>query len=202
MINIRRTSRTLTKLLRHDKEGLHMTGDGYVCITELLSLPSMAKVTLQDLQSIVVKDNKQRFTISKDTKIRANQGHSLPQVQDEEIYTRIQQASSLPLCIHGTYQDVLESILEEGLSPMKRSHIHFAPSLSTVAGLRHSANVHIYINVPLAMEEGIVFYRSSNNVILSRGNHSGVIPSHCFLKIVKYTKSWMSKEDGASGIIK
>ena len=77
------------------------------------------------------------------------------------------------------------NIKEEGLRPMRRNHIHCVPFEITdekdAPGLRASSNVLIYINVPRAMEAGIVFYRSHNNVILTCGC-DGVLPADFFLK--------------------
>lgn len=55
-------------------------------------------------------DEKGRLTIAADTArdgallIRANQGHSMKGVVDEELLmTRIEDASEVPVCVHGTF---------------------------------------------------------------------------------------------------
>ena len=61
---------------------------------------------------------------------------------------------------------------------MTRNHIHFVQSFDSdassgaISGLRSSAKVHIYVDVPLAMQHGIEFFKSSNGVILSPGDHA------------------------------
>ena len=58
--------------------------------------------------------------------------------------------------------------------------------INYVPGIRKSINVLIRINIELAMEEGIEFYVSSNNVILSPGNKDGYILPKYFLEITNF----------------
>lgn len=89
--------------------------------------------------------------------------------------------------IHGTYYNNWKNIKKGGLSRMKRNHIHFAIGLpgnsKVISGMRKSAEVFIYINLKLAIADGVQFYRSINNVILSRGNANGIIEPKYFLKV-------------------
>lgn len=70
---------------------------------------------------------------------------------------------------------------------MKRNHIHFSTALpsdkSVISGIRHDAQVFIYINLKLSILEGLQFYRSVNDVILSPGNENGFIIPKYFLKV-------------------
>lgn len=54
---------------------------------------------------------------------------------------------------------------------MSRNHIHFAPGMpkeeGVVSGMRGSCDVIIQIDLKAAMKDGIEFYISSNNVILT-----------------------------------
>ena len=74
---------------------------------------------------------------------------------------------------------------------MKRNHIHFsAGELGTdgvISGMRSSAQVYIYIDVHKAMRDGLQFFRSANNVILSPGNADGVIESQYFKTVKNVT---------------
>lgn len=89
--------------------------------------------------------------------------------------------------IHGTYLRNWEKINKEGISRMRRNHIHFATGLpgdkSVISGIRRDAEVFIYINFKQAIAEGIQFYKSVNNVILSSGNQQGIIEPKYFLKV-------------------
>ena len=59
---------------------------------------------------------------------------------------------------------------------MGRTFIHFASSQNAISGKRASCDTIIYIDMKLAMEDGIKFYMSKNKVILSDGI-DGIIPS-------------------------
>merc|ERR1712152_54787 len=94
--------------------------------------------------------------------------------------------------IHGTNFKAWNGIQQSGLSRMERNHIHFAAgepgSEGVISGMRGSAQVYIYIDVHSAMKDGLKFFRSSNNVILSPGNDQGIIPTKYF-KQVKNVKT-------------
>lgn len=70
---------------------------------------------------------------------------------------------------------------------MKRNHIHFSTGLPSekwvISGVRRNTEVFIYINLNLSMSEGLLFYRSANNVILSPGDENGFIKPKYFLKV-------------------
>ncbi|XP_052270010.1 pre-mRNA-splicing factor CWC22 homolog [Dreissena polymorpha] len=77
---------------------------------------------------------------------------------------------------------------------MKRNHIHMAmgePGDNCVtSGMRSSCEVTIRIDLKKAMEDGIKFFVSANNVILSPGNEDGLIPP-------KYFELVMDRKKGA-----
>jgi len=56
---------------------------------------------------------------------------------------------------------------------MNRQHIHFAiaefGSSVVISGMRASAEVLIYLNIPAALADGIPLFLSENNVVLSPG---------------------------------
>ena len=119
--------------------------------------------------------------------IRANQGHSLKRLDKVEL-TPVQDASQIPLVIHGTNTNAWHSIQKQGLCRMNRLHIHFASGLlsdpSVKSGMRHSANVFIYIDAVKAMADGIGLYTSANGVILSEGvGEQGTIAPKYFIKV-------------------
>ena len=166
-------SKKLSYLLRHGaiKEGLNITDDGFVSIKDLiLFAPELNEAIIKQ---IARDDCKQRFYI-KDDCIRANQGHSLDVNVELEVIT---DPSVIPVVIHGTLKSKWSSIQSTGLHRMKRKYIHFAE------GMRKSCDLFIYIDTERCMKDGIVFYRSANNVILSSGI-DGTIDSKYF-KFVK-----------------
>nr|XP_023415419.1 tRNA 2'-phosphotransferase 1 isoform X2 [Loxodonta africana] len=50
-----------------------------------------------------------------------------------------------------------------------------APALAVFAGIRPNCEVAVFINGPLALADGIPFFRSANGVILTPGNADGVL---------------------------
>jgi len=107
----------------------------------------------------------------KEWKIKANQGHTV-EIVGLDLH-EILSPQEIPVVVHGTDLQGWALISKTGLCRMKRTHIHFAigkyGDANVVSGMRGSANVMVYINVPLAMEDGIKFFRSPNGVILSAG---------------------------------
>lgn len=92
------------------------------------------------------------------------------------------------MVIHGTFSKFWGSIRAEGLKRMSRNHIHFAPGMpkeeGVVSGMRGSCDIIIVIDLPAAMRDGIDFYISSNNVILTEGEE-GVLSPRYFKRVLK-----------------
>ena len=73
-----RKSRRLSYILRHCPEsiGLELDDHGYGDVQKILEA---LNITIEDLDMIVREDEKQRYSYNGDhTRIRANQGHSIP----------------------------------------------------------------------------------------------------------------------------
>lgn len=202
-----RLSKTLSYALRHGAEELklNMRPSGYVELNELLALPLFRSFTREQVDEVVRTNSKKRFTMTTDptgllTFIRANQGHSLQIVNDEELLTPMEDPNEIDRCIHGTYLKFWPSILEQGLSRMTRNHIHFTP-LETVAGevvsgMRVTCDLLLYIDFVKALADGIKFYRSSNGVVLSPGQgDTGAISAVYFLRAVKRDGSVVFERD-------
>ncbi|OZJ06665.1 hypothetical protein BZG36_00334 [Bifiguratus adelaidae] len=192
-----RLSKALSSTLRHnaEKEGIPIRDDGFVELSDLLAHQKFRNYTLEDIQQVVAQNDKQRFTLVHvegaptgkldSWLIRANQGHSLKldNVQMEEITD----ASRYPMVIHGTYRDKWPSIAFQGLSRMRRNHIHLAPGMpgedGVISGMRRSCDVFIHIDMAKAIADGIPFFISSNSVILTPGK-DGYLPSVYFQKVL------------------
>jgi 2'-phosphotransferase len=182
-------SKMLSRLLRHRPQGLVMQPDGYVKVSKLLQLDGFKRYEVADIVCVVEANDKQRFSLihaGKNMMVRANQGHTIKTVDQEQLLTRINDCSEVPCCIHGTYFTSWELIKTSGLDKMARNHVHCAigspEEESVISGMRASCEVVIHIDVRRAMEEGgLVFYRSLNNVILTEGP---VLPKY-FLKCVR-----------------
>lgn len=192
-------SHRLSKILRHQAKdlGLHISSDGYVKLSDILSLEYFSKhsVTEEMIQEIAQSCPKQRFSWSRkdpnseDVFIRANQGHTLSCVQDEELLEELTKEEITNLTMdsgivyHGTKQCCLPEILRNGLSRMKRNHIHFS---LTRQGVRISTEIIIPVDVLQAMDAGYRFFLSRNNVILCSGEteKSHFLPKEFFLEVV------------------
>lgn len=178
-------SKALSYALRHGalKLGLPMGADGFVPLHGLLQLPQFRSFSIEDVQRVVDANEKQRFTLrpgdpSTGLLIRANQGHSL-QVPDLELMP-LETLQALPqVLVHGTFWKHWPSILLKGLSCQGRTHIHLASGLpgdpGVISGMRPNCEVAVFINGPLALADGISFFRSANGVILTPGDADGFL---------------------------
>ncbi|KAF9459323.1 KptA family-domain-containing protein [Collybia nuda] len=197
-----RLSKTLSWLLRHGAkgEGLAMRADGYVKVTDLLENPKLKSQSLQltGLQEIVKADAKKRYDLVFEVDplgsdpavgawwIKANQGHSIKTVKLE--LKPIVALSDIPtgIAVHGTQRKAWESIVTQGLSKMKRNHIHLAQGVAgenVISGMRNSSQILIFIDVQKALDAGIKFFFSDNGVILTEGNNTGFLGPEFFLRV-------------------
>ncbi|RUS86582.1 hypothetical protein EGW08_005663 [Elysia chlorotica] len=168
-------SKALSYTLRHgaEKEGFTLLPGGYLYLDDILQKKRFHMVvTVEDIQAIVDTNDKQRFTMILDEetqrlKICANQGHSL-QVDDLDLRP-VENGDDFRVVVHGTYYKYWKFIAHEGLKRMNRNHIHFAAGLPSEDGV---------------ISGGLKFFISSNNVILSPGNESGIIDPQFFEKVV------------------
>jgi putative RNA 2'-phosphotransferase len=95
------------------------------------------------------------------TRIRANQGHSIPGV-------RVTMESPPPprLLYHGTSSRALPLILDRGLLPMSRQYVHISPDPETAlkVGQRHGTPVVLVIDAQRFTADGHPLLRSANGV--------------------------------------
>jgi hypothetical protein len=90
------------------------------------------------LEKIVRTDAKQRYAFNADhTKIRANQGHSIP------VDVEPEQLTPPDILWHGTGEKSVAAILSEGLRPMGRLYVHLSkdPETAKKVGSRHGRPV-------------------------------------------------------------
>jgi 2'-phosphotransferase len=91
---------------------------------------------------------------SEELYVRANQGHSMTNVEVE--MTEINEANATSQCIHGTYYKAWDSIKSTGLSKMARQHIHmsedFPGSKEVISGMRKNCEVAVFVDVPKALK--------------------------------------------------
>ena len=161
-----------------------------------------AGATVQQVEECVRLNDKQRMSLSVidcELHIRANQGHTVCGISDEELLTPIDESEAKGglVGVHGTTHSALALIMgrgDGGLSRMARNHVHLAPigkyddcatgfsgERGVVSGMRKSSAVVIHVDIGRAMlEGGLNFFRSTNGVLLTPDN----ILTKYFIKVV------------------
>lgn len=166
--NLKRQSKLLSLILRHDpaKAGLELGEGGWVRVDDLLKgIANMGRgMSRARLEEVVAENDKKRFTLSDDGEmIRAAQGHSV------EIALNLQPKLPPPSLYHGTATRFLEAILEDGLKPMSRQHVHLSQDVETAVkvGSRHGKPVVLIIDTRAMRSRGMEFYQADNGVWLT-----------------------------------
>lgn len=159
--------RFLSLVLRHDPGAAGITLDehGWADVEQLLAGVNRTgrKIDLPTLERIVRENNKRRYSFSGDhTKIRANQGHSIP------VDVELKETEPPKYLYHGTASRFLSAIHREGIRKMSRQYVHLSGDFETAVavGKRHGAPVVITIDAEAMARDGITFYRSENGVWL------------------------------------
>ncbi|AUC15158.1 RNA 2'-phosphotransferase [Tenacibaculum sp. SZ-18] len=166
---IKRISKFLSLLLRHQPEtiGLNLDENGWADVEELIDKSKKRRMhfSISDLEKVVAENDKQRFSFNEDkSKIRANQGHSIKNVNLE--FEAIEPPENL---YHGTVEKFLESIKTNGLQKMNRQHVHLSEDVitATKVGSRRGKPIILVINSGWMFREGYEFYKSKNGVWLT-----------------------------------
>jgi putative RNA 2'-phosphotransferase len=160
-------SKYLSKHLRHQPErlGLTLGPGGWVPVDALLEACARHRfpITRAELEEVVAGNDKQRFGFdSTGTMIRAHQGHSTaveldlePTAPPAELY-------------HGTAQQNITAIMQNGLLKMRRHHVHLSADQETArrVGARHGIPVVFIVDAVSMTHDGFVFFRSTNGVWL------------------------------------
>lgn len=181
-------SKSLSWILRHGaiEMNLNIDSSGRILLSDLLSLKEFKGITVDKIKEVVKSNDKQRFSldiVNGNLMIKANQGHSknLSSVMNENEYLE-EITTPLNKCIHGTNLNAWKTIKKEGLRNMNRMHIHCAISEpedgQVISGMRLDTKVLIYIDMELAMKNGIKFYLSKNKVILTEGTNGLLEPKY------------------------
>ena len=163
-----RRSKRLSYWLRHVPEnaGLQLDRSGWTRTDAVLDAceASRLPITMQDLKSLIASDTKQRFELSVDEgKVRARQGHSISVKGDWPI------AEPPEVLYHGTTTRFLEPIMQQGLLPKGRHHVHLSRTVENaraVAGRRGPPAV-LTIAAARMAQDGFIFRLSSNGVWLA-----------------------------------
>lgn len=166
---IKKTSKFLSLILRHSPEiiGLKLDKNGWANVIELQkkALKRNQYFSLEQLTLIVEKNDKKRFSFNDDkTKIRANQGHSL-----KNINLELKAIEPPKFLYHGTVAKFMEAIKKTGLQKMNRQHVHLSKDRDTAinVGSRRGKAIILSINSEEMFKNGFEFYCSENGVWLT-----------------------------------
>lgn len=160
-------SKFLSLILRHQPEvvGLSLEESGWISIEKLIKACTDygKNFTFAELKEVVETNDKKRFAFNEnETKIRANQGHS--------IKVEIEFEEKIPPAIlyHGTAEKNVGAIFAKGLKKMARHHVHLSADVETArkVGIRYGKPVIFQIDTEKMRAEGFKFYVSANNVWL------------------------------------
>lgn len=162
-----RISKHLATHLRHRPERLGLTLDpaGWVDVEALLRASAAHGMPLSraELDEVVARNDKQRFAYDETgTRIRANQGHSVP------VDLGLEQRQPPDTLYHGTNERALAAVLRDGLRPMGRQQVHLSADVDTArrVGARRGRPVVLAIDAAALHAAGAVFTRSANGVWL------------------------------------
>ena len=169
MIDLTNTGKFIALILRHKPETIGITLDehGWANVDELIAgiQKTRPEFDMEVLKEIVRTNNKRRYAFNEDhTKIRANQGHSIP------VDVELREAVPPEILYHGTEERAVPSILEQGLLPGNRLYVHMSTDVQTAinVGKRHGKPFVFRIQARRMQEDGFRFYLSENGVWLTK----------------------------------
>ena len=164
-----KTSKFLSLVLRHQPEriGLQLDEQGWAGINDLLDAARRSGHPMDRalLLGVVNENDKRRFAISNDeTKIRANQGHSI------EVDLGLPPSKPPQLLFHGTVKRFLPSILQSGLVAGARQHVHLSLDIKTAqkVGSRRGSPVVLTVQSGFMHADGHKFYLSAQSSLAHR----------------------------------
>ncbi|MCR5718099.1 MAG: RNA 2'-phosphotransferase [Oscillospiraceae bacterium] len=163
-------SKFLSLILRHKPEAAGITLDAHgwadtEALIEGMNRSGAQPIDRAMLEEIVRTDAKGRYSFSEDgTKIRANQGHSIP------VDVELQETEPPEYLWHGTADRFAPMIHAEGLKPMSRLYVHLSADTDTAGkvGRRHGKLYLLRVRSGEMAKQGYKFYLSANGVWLTK----------------------------------
>ena len=166
--NNKHISKFLSYVLRHKPEEIDLTLDqnGWADLNELLAKMAgeFKGINIETIVEVVESNDKQRFALNEDqTKIRANQGHSI------EVDVELEQAVPPSVLYHGTVAKFIASIKQDGLQKRNRQHVHLSATVDTaiIVGTRRGEAIILEIAAYQMHTDGFQFFLSKNGVWLT-----------------------------------
>lgn len=170
MEHLKQLSIFIALILRHKPEtiGIQLDEHGWAdtqALIEGIERTGKHTINMEILEEIVRTDSKQRYSFNADkTRIRANQGHSVP------VDVELQTSTPPEILFHGTAEKSVPSIRQEGLLPQSRLYVHLSQDIETArkVGTRHG-KPHIFRVAAGEMhQQGYAFFLSVNGVWLTK----------------------------------
>lgn len=172
-MDLNKVSKYMSLILRHKPEDAGITLDehGWASSSELVKalkkkFPGFGNT---HLMFIVETDEKRRYSFNESgSKIRANQGHSIP------VDLELKAVTPPRYLYHGTALKYEKSIEKEGLKPKSRQYVHLSADIDTArtVGLRHAKDESelVIYKIPAAKmaKDGGEFFLSENGVWLTK----------------------------------
>lgn len=162
-----KVSKYLSRHLRHqpDRLGLRLDAGGWVPVDQLLAACRRHgfALTPDELREVVARNDKSRFSFdSTGSRIRANQGHSVP------VDLQLPVVEPPAVLFHGTAQRSVPAILSEGLQPRGRHAVHLSVDADTArkVGARHGRPAVLTVRARELAAAGGRFSVSANGVWL------------------------------------
>ena len=168
--DMRGTSKLISLILRHKPEaiGIMLDEHGWADVQELIDGINAAgrhHLTPEVLEEIVRTDEKQRCSFNEDhSRIRANQGHSIP------VDVELERKTPPAVLYHGTSEKYADAIDREGLIPKGRLYVHLSADVETArkVGSRHGKPVIYQVDCQGMAADGHAFFLSANHVWLTK----------------------------------
>ena len=159
-MNLMKASKKLSFLLRHCRDPLYIDLQGGWCsVNDIISVLHLSRA---ELDEIVATDSKGRYSFdATGTKIRANQGHSIP-----DVVVDMETPTPPELLYHGTATRFLDGIFHDGLKPMSRQWVHISSDIETAikVGERHGTPVVLVIRAREFVADGNELFCSANGI--------------------------------------
>lgn len=158
----------ISLILRHKPEIIGITLDehGWARVDRLIEgIRKDYDFNMEMLEEIVANNNKKRYSFNEDkTLIRANQGHSIP------VDVELPQKMPPDILYHGTAEEFVASIDEQGLIPGTRLYVHLSVDTDTAhnVGRRHGKPVIYEVLAGEMHKAGYEFFCSVNGVWLTK----------------------------------
>ncbi len=166
MPNDTQISKFMSLVLRHapDEASLSLDENGWADFGALCTaIQAKFGAPPTEVARIVAENPKKRFALE-GNRIRAVQGHSV------DIDLGLSPSLPPATLYHGTKEEFLPGILQEGLTRQSRQHVHLSKDLETaliVARRRNGKNAILQVDSAAMVKDGASFFLSDNGVWLT-----------------------------------